>query len=432
MDVLQRAADGTGGASELDRRIAWKALQVALQRSLPMAPQVEQLSITYARQPAWSAAVRTFPDILELTRAINAALGRSRPLQAADLLPPHEGALAQQAQPALDEAKARANAAADGLDAKVTALQNAVSAAAPNARALAVALFALAGFNLPVAIPQFVDAPNLLAQAKDVLTIAGKRQTEARSAIGAMAAASGWSAADDARTAVQAIFGRDLPFLVGFTPIESQPGGLAQAMGAQATLLGNAGIPAGEAVRRWMSGAARVRPSLDHWRRAALCSVALGSAARTWTVAQLPYRSGDKWVALPFGTATPNSGLVSLVLDRVVTPTTGAVCVGLVLDDWSEIIPAASATTALALHYATPPAQAPQTILLAVPPALGGSWNLDALLAIVNETLDLAHVRMTDASSAGSLGQLLPAAVLATNTQGDSVSTDFRNLRRAQ
>jgi hypothetical protein len=274
-----------------------------------------------------------------------------------------------------------------------------------------------------------------------VFGIVGKRQTEAKSAIGDMTAAADWSAADDARTAVQAIFGRDLPFLVGFTPLESQSGGLAQAMGAQATLLGNAGGGAtdadiaaanAEAVRRWMSGAARVRPSLDHWRRAALCSVALGSAARTWTVAQLPYRSGDKWVALPFGAATPQSGLVSLVLDRVVTPTTAAVCVGLILDEWSEIIPAASATTALALHYATPPAQAPQTILLAVPPALGGSWNLDALLAIVNETLDLAHVRMTDASLAGSLGQLLPAAVLATNTQGDSVSTDFRNLRRAQ
>ena len=225
LDVLQlaRTADSTGGASELDRRIAWKALQSALQRSLPMAPVVEQLAIKYSRQPAWSAAVRTFPDILELARAINAALGRSRPLQASDLLAPHEGALAQQAQPAVD-ATVRAKAAYDGFNAKVAALQDAVNAPTPDAGTLAGALLALAGFNLSAGVPQFVDAPNLLAQANDVLSVVGKRQTEAKSAINAMAAASGWSATDEARTAAQAIFGRDLPFLVGFTPLEFAAG----------------------------------------------------------------------------------------------------------------------------------------------------------------------------------------------------------------
>jgi hypothetical protein len=439
LDVLQlaRTADSTGGDSELDRRIAWRALQLAIQRNLPITPEVGQLSIAYAHNPSWSVGMRTFPDILELAHAINAALGRSRPLQAVDLLAPHEGSLAQQAQPApaLDDAKGaktRANAAYNTFNTSVTDLQNAVKAATPDPATLAAALLSLASFNLSASIPQFADVKNLLAQASDVLPIAAKRQANAGSAITDMASTSGWNAADNARTAVQAIFGRDLPFLVGFTPLESHPGELAQAMSAQATLFANAGVATDEAVRRWMSSAARVRPSLDHWRRAALYSVALGSLARTWSVAQLPYRPGDTWVALPFGGATPRAGLVSLVVDRVVTPTTGSVCVGLVLDEWSEIIPAATATTAVALHYPSPPAQAPQSILLAVPPALGGSWNLDALLSIVNETLDLAHVRMTDASLAGSLGQLLPAALLATNTQGDSVSTDFRHLRRAQ
>ena len=71
-------------------------------------------------------------------------------------------------------------------------------------------------------------------------------------------------------------------------------------------------------------------------------------------------------------------------------------------------------------------------MLLTVPPSLGGQWDLETVLDIVNETLDLAHVRATDASLAGSLGQYLPAVMLAQNTAGDSVSTDFRFVESAE
>ena len=147
-------------------------------------------------------------------------------------------------------------------------------------------------------------------------------------------------------------------------------------------------------------------------------------------MSQLPYRSGDSWLALQTGGVTPRAGVVSLVLDRVVTqrPVRRAP----VLDEQAEMIPASTATTAVAVHYESPSAQAPQTILLAVPPSLGGNWNLEVLLSVVNETLDLTHVRATDGSLAGSLAQLLPATLLATNVAGDTVSTDFHNLRRAE
>jgi hypothetical protein len=123
---------------------------------------------------------------------------------------------------------------------------------------------------------------------------------------------------------------------------------------------------------------------------------------------------------------------VSLVLDRPAAPAANAAWTGLLLDEWTEVIPAVSATTGISFHYRAPAAQAPQAVLLAVPPSPGGDWNLEVLLAIVNETLDLARLRALDRSSLGALGQVLPATCLAFNPSGDTVSTDFRRLVRAE
>jgi hypothetical protein len=302
----------------------------------------------------------------------------------------------------------------------------------PSSPTLAARLEELSLLNLPAAVPRSRDAQELIAQAQSALDTAAARKEKASPFIAQLGSATGWDAVNAARDAVQAILGGDLTFVVGFTVVETRPGELAQAMAAEPQLLASANLTTGEPVRRWLAGAGRVRPALDLWRRVALYRTAQGAAARTWTVAQLPYRSGDSWLALPSGGVTPRAGVVSLVLDRVVTPTVGGSCAGLLLDEWPEHIPAATAATAVAMHYESPCAQAPQSILLAVPPSLGGDWNLEVLLSIVNETLDLTHVRATDGSSSGSLGQLLPATLLATNLAGDTVSTDFRNLRRAE
>ena len=77
-----------------------------------------------------------------------------------------------------------------------------------------------------------------------------------------------------------------------------------------------------------------------------------------------------------------------------------------------------------------PGAEAPQAVLVAVPPRREGNWDLETLLAILNETLDMARIRAVDSDVLGPLAQVLPAIVLATNTANDTVSTDFGALRR--
>jgi hypothetical protein len=424
--LLARTSGTPGGASELDRRIAWVAL------GKPAAAGSTQIAINYDRDSSWAATAVSFPDLLECARAINAMMGRARPLQPADLLAPDAATPTIQTAPSLDDAKARAHAAATALDNATTVLDAAMSASPVVPATLASALLSLSMLNMGSSVPASVSLVDLMAQAGSAIDLAHKRQSDAAPLIAAMDAGTGWDATEDARSAVQAIFGGDLPFLVAFAPAEAHTGELSQALGAQSDLLSGSTISADEQVRRWMMGSARVRPTLDLWRRVALYANALGRPAQSWNIAQLPFTSGDRWVALPPASSSQRAGVVSLVLGYSVKPTTASACAGLLVDEWSEMIPSPTAPTAVSFHYPSSHAQAPQAVLLAVPPSLGGQWNLDALLAIVNETLDLAHVRATDSSLVGSAGQFLPAAMLACNLSGDTVSTDFRYLRTAE
>jgi hypothetical protein len=65
-------------------------------------------------------------------------------------------------------------------------------------------------------------------------------------------------------------------------------------------------------------------------------------------------------------------------------------------------------------------------VLIAVPPSLSSeTWDFDTLLAILEETLELAKVRAVDGELLGDLGQLLPANYLSANAQNEVVSTRF-------
>ena len=175
-----------------------------------------------------------------------------------------------------------------------------------------------------------------------------------------------------------------------------------------------------------------MRPALERWRKLWLYAGALGNGQPQWQVMQLPYRSGEQWVGLPFTDEThrPPSGRVSLVLHRIASLTADETWAGLLLDEWNEVIPNRAEVTGVAFHYDDPGAEAPQAVLVAVPPHREGNWDLETLIAILNETLDLAQIRAVDGDVLGPLAQVLPAIVLATNSANDTVSTDFSYSRR--
>ena len=63
------------------------------------------------------------------------------------------------------------------------------------------------------------------------------------------------------------------------------------------------------------------------------------------------------------------------------------------LDEWTELIPNREESTAVAFHYDDPGAEAPQAVIVAVPPDAAETWTLDTVLAVLRETLELARLR---------------------------------------
>jgi hypothetical protein len=97
---------------------------------------------------------------------------------------------------------------------------------------------------------------------------------------------------------------------------------------------------------------------------------------------------------------------------------------GLLLDEWTELVPTEEETTGIAFHFNRPNAAAPQALMLAVAPALRGGWRWDDLAAVVEETLDRARLRAVepDMVAASEYFQLLPA-ILSEFSAGGYKST---------
>jgi hypothetical protein len=435
LDTNLKATD-----SELDRRVAHHVATAEGQA-------ITEVSISYERV---TPADRTFPEVLELAQAVNKVLGGARPLRPEDLRHPAETAEIGDDKRLVGELTLRITATRSALGSAIEALMTALApfpdddATGTEAQldALGEALVTAARFGVAGAFPvnRHGDSATLRAQlvpqGRSVLAELQQRAAQADKAI------SEADAATDANQkiaklieAAQAIFGREFVLLPRFrlaNPAELELGFSVILMPANDP----DALPA-NTIRKWLQQAARVRPALGRWRRLFLYvgafgdyGASLGESASRFGVAQLPHAPGEHWVALPFPAEEqrPQSGRLSLVLHQPAAPAVGDVWVGLSLDEWSETIPHRNETTAVAFHYDDPGAEAPQTVLLAVPPVLTETWDLTTLLTVLRETLDLAKLRAVDGRLLGELGQLLPALYLSANATDEAISTDLSPL----
>jgi hypothetical protein len=187
------------------------------------------------------------------------------------------------------------------------------------------------------------------------------------------------------------------------------------------------------AANGWFVQHARLREPLARLGACLGGAEVLGSGERlSLSVAQLPVVTNERWVGLP---PDPGNTLavskLSLVLQTTAPIDTAQPLTGLVIDEWTEIVPSATETTAIAFQFAPPDACAPQCLLLAVPPVPGADWTVDMLRQVLDETRDLARLRTVDAELLGEAAQYLPALTLAFNAKDGAVSTDVAPLIRA-
>jgi hypothetical protein len=160
--------------------------------------------------------------------------------------------------------------------------------------------------------------------------------------------------------------------------------------------------------------------TLGRWRSLWIRAQALGAAAPALEVAQLPPAA---WAGRTASTIP--SGTLSLIVHRPTAATPAHGWAGLVVDEWNETVPTPVQHTALSFRYQAPVAEAPQAVLLAVPPAPGAAWDPEALVDTVRETLTLAKIRAVDGSLLNGLRPFLPAIFLTANTANEAVSTNL-------
>ena len=372
-------------------------------------------------------------------------VGRGRPLDGSDYRPStddefdkanpkgFEGAAAVLAGQA--DYVTRVNTLVSRLSATTDALANKLDEAALQARtealfaeppsfvladwaadlaALRALLRALVLFGLPEALPGSVVDPlsateaetatrSLVAQAQAVTKLAKKRVAAATAAAteppleplpaDPVAATAAQAAAIQARVdrlgrALKEALGTDMPP----APLFGLPAAQSSAIsGALADPI----APEAIAVETWLQSLSRVRDSA--------ATLAWLASGREWlrgtplemVPVQVPRATGDPWIGGATGAAKISADVLSVM---AVTPPADPTqpLSGLVIDDWSELVPGDAETTGLAFHFDRPNACAPQALLLAVSPTLDGAWEWSDLIATVAETFDRAKIRAVE------------------------------------
>jgi hypothetical protein len=97
---------------------------------------------------------------------------------------------------------------------------------------------------------------------------------------------------------------------------------------------------------------------------------------------------------------------------------------GLLVDEWTEVVPESEETTGVAFHYDRPNAEPPQVWLLAMPALMDGAWSWDELVGAVNDALDNAKRRAIEPAhvAATRYNWLLPATYSAYTFPEISIS----------
>lgn len=415
LDVLALAeavAQQNQGAM-LDRRIVDVALaDPARQPDEPPA----RIHVSYA-----SGSPRTIPELFEVLNTASGVLGASRPLAPRDLVPPAEidELLAEtDAEDApTDELAVAFRARAVEARTTLSTLNDELQAALTSGSGYRALLKRAAAFEPLSAYPD----PALNDDALRPATEASQRELARR-----LAAVPATVAEDAPRSALidwgnrafKALFGGSFLALPELSPPRSDE--LSRSLESRTSLLTLEAAPGGSAVvddeapDRYLHQIMRSRDRLGRFRKLNLYARTLGLPRPRVDIVQLPHEPGEKWLGLPYQTAPEEGRAALLLLNYAPALDATEAWTGLVLDDWSEIIPNQKEETGIAFHYDSPRAQAPQAVLVATPAKAGASWSFEELLGALEQTITLMKVRAVDRDFL-PIGQILPATVFATN-----------------
>lgn len=392
------------------------------------------LNIDWTQPSAQGAGIRAIPDLIAMAKLLRQMIGSSRPLHARDFQGSDQAADAEIIS-ATDAAAFLARGQ-DALTDFTTALDllpadgTPLPSPPPDIDVLRRSIQEMVHFGLTGATPVTagtlaVDLDLLWAQAQSLRAASEQRKDAAQSALDAAAGAIRTPDFPKARQSVidafQAIFGKDFSVLPDTTLPDQD---VVRALQNSAALL-DPGDPL--APQRWFQQLSQVRSRLADYETSMMLAESYQTGpSLDFSIVQFPMQSPDRWIGLPIDPARPpQHGKVGMVATVPLGLQVGLTVAGLALDEWAEEIPASEENTGIAFNFKQPGLEAPQCVLLAVPPDRSAPWSWEALMSAISDTLDLAKIRGVDLQSMKGMGQYLPALYFASNPKGDTVSTDF-------
>jgi hypothetical protein len=164
------------------------------------------------------------------------------------------------------------------------------------------------------------------------------------------------------------------------------------------------------------------------WEQTVMFSEALGVPEHRLDALQLPHAPGDRWLAMEFPPDQKINKDQLLYTAHFAAPfsKTARQC-GLLIDEWTETIPASSVDTGITFHYNRPNSEAPQAMLLVTPSVFQGSWRWDDLVGALNETFDFAKRRAIEPTHIDNspYAPFLPATAVATQSAQLTISLEL-------
>src|SRR5215208_861340 len=436
LDVLFLAeGDEEAHMGELEQRLTYLLLdRYAQQRHASGTgpdPVDVDVQLTFARDADDETDWVTFAELLEVARTARKLVAGSRFLQPGDLIQPDAPAGTDVFEIDSDELRRRALSVEQILRQTHRLLLDVLQLGATIDQ-IQKALLSAAQFGIAGAIPRLpldVDPETQEGAPHDEVLAALREQAvsvskEIERRLRQIDTLEEGFARDDAAPEalrdhnlgrIAAAFGPDFRVLPRFVPRPGVAAEISKAFERDDAFLDNDPL----APVTWFQRAARVRDGVSRLDASLLYAEAIGGSGRlaSLCVGQLPLDEADRWVALEHDASQPPipGGRLSLVVylpQGGEKPRFDGSIVGLLIDEWVEVVPGRNEITGLTFHFDQPDARAPQSILLAVTPEDRRSvWDLDTLATLLQETFDLAQMRAADPAALADAGLSLPPAI---------------------
>jgi hypothetical protein len=182
----------------------------------------------------------------------------------------------------------------------------------------------------------------------------------------------------------------------------------------------------------WLHGMARVHEKMKHLENSILLRSAFDMNEEDFTIhpMQLPFKTEKyHWLAMPFkendiDLEKGNTLLYTAFTSQAATAPT-EIC-GMLVDEWTELIPSKDETTGITFQYDRPNSEAPQTMLLVTPTKLTGNWQWNDLVDALSYTLDAAKSRAIEPEKIDktAFASFLPAVLGAESLLPYSIVLD--------